>query len=122
MPARSHVLHYLLLVGIPLLGIVGILHLGRNLPPPLPALSAPSPTSTTAPNLVTLLLQVAAIVITARLTSWSTPLAVRQPLPLLPPERNPRDCSAGCGAFFVTPAASIVRDHHSYEHTDRSLR
>jgi len=72
MHARRPVLQYLLLVGIPLLGVMGILHLGRDLSAPAPEyrieLASQAPTPTPAPNLVTLLLQVAAIVITARLT------------------------------------------------------
>jgi Kef-type K+ transport system membrane component KefB len=73
MPARRPILQYLILVGVPLLGVVGVLELGTGVIAPAPSIS-PSQAALRAVaspalalNLVTLLLQVAAIVITARL-------------------------------------------------------
>jgi len=74
MTPRRPILLYILLVGLPLVGVLGVLELGKKVTAPLPA-SGPWPQGTlgtipappSAPNLVTLLLQVAAIVITARL-------------------------------------------------------
>jgi Kef-type K+ transport system membrane component KefB len=73
MYARRSILQYLILVGAPLLGVAGVLELGTGVTAPVPAISPAQPGSSAvaspalAPNLVTLLLQVATIVITARL-------------------------------------------------------
>lgn len=74
MTSRRPILQYILLVGLPLLGVMGVLQLGKKVTAPLPAVGpwplanlGTSPAAAGAPNLVTLLLQVAAIVITARL-------------------------------------------------------
>jgi Kef-type K+ transport system membrane component KefB len=72
MTSRPPILQYIILVSFPLLGVMGVLELGKTITAPLPV-SGPwpqaslSPAANLAPNLVTLLLQVAAIVITARL-------------------------------------------------------
>jgi len=73
MPARRPILQYLILVGVPLLGVAGVLELGAGLTAPVPAISSSQTVLRTdaapalALNLVTLLLQVATIVIAARL-------------------------------------------------------
>jgi Kef-type K+ transport system membrane component KefB len=70
---RRPILQYLILVGAPLLGVVGVLELSNGVTAPVPPVSPAQVGSSTnsSPalvlNLVTLLLQVAAIVITARL-------------------------------------------------------
>jgi Na+-translocating ferredoxin:NAD+ oxidoreductase RnfD subunit len=72
MTSQRSILHYTILVGLPLLGVIGVLELGKNTTASLPAsepqlILGTNPAAPLAPNLVTLLLQVAAIVITARL-------------------------------------------------------
>jgi Kef-type K+ transport system membrane component KefB len=67
---RRSILEYTLMVGLPLAGVVGVLELGKNATAPLPVSGSwpgANPTGPVMPNLVTLLLQVAAIVIAARL-------------------------------------------------------
>ena len=70
---RRPILLYAILVGVPLLGVVGVLELGNGVTAPAPAISPSQPGSSPVAspalplNLVTLLLQVAVIVITARL-------------------------------------------------------
>jgi Kef-type K+ transport system membrane component KefB len=69
MTSQRTILQYIILVGFPLLGVIGVLELGKQVTAPLPVsgpLGASLPPATLAPNLVTLLLQVAAIVIKAR--------------------------------------------------------
>ncbi len=72
MSARRPILQYIMLVGLPAAGVIGVLELGTRAVAPLSAPAATgivlTPAAASAPNLVTLLLQVAAIVITARLT------------------------------------------------------
>jgi Kef-type K+ transport system membrane component KefB len=65
---RRPILEYLLMVGLPLAGVMGVLELGKTASAPLPASGlGANPAGHAMPNLVTLLLQVAAIVIAARL-------------------------------------------------------
>lgn len=82
MHARLPVLPYLFLVGLPLLGVMAVLKLGHGVTPPVSALAPAQASLDThaapAPNLVTLLLQVAAIVITARLVGGAFQW-IRQP-------------------------------------------